>query len=393
MMRRVELAARPDWRRTAADLGFVNHTYAGGAYWTDGACYQLSRPAIEAALRPAVEELWRLCLAVAEHACGDARVLGSLGIPETVWDLVRTSWRRGDPALCTRFDLAWDGTAPPKLHECNGDTPGTLFETAVFQWIWLEDRLADRSVPEGADQFNRLHAALVEGFQRLPATGPVHLAASVRNLEDRMWVRYLADCATQAGLAAELVDLEAIGIDGRGALTDIDDRAIGCLVKAYRWELLLREPFGPSLLGPAAPLVIEPAWKLILSSKGLLVWLWRLFPGHPNLLPCWFEGDREAPGDRAVAKPLFSIKGQNIRLRDPALPGGEVRTDGHHGGQRHVVQALHRLPTFRGVGGEHHASVGAWIVGGEAAGIGIIESDGPIVQDTTSRFVPHVVLP
>ncbi len=31
---------------------------------------------------------------------------------------------------------------PAKLHECNGDTPGTLFESAVFQWIWLEDQLA-----------------------------------------------------------------------------------------------------------------------------------------------------------------------------------------------------------------------------------------------------------
>ena len=310
------------------------------------------------------------------------------------WPLVRDSWRRRDPSLCTRFDLACDRVGPAKLHECNGDTPGTLFESAVFQWIWLEDQLAAGGVPAAADQFNRLHPALVAACAALPgAGGPIHFAASTRNLEDGVWVRYLADCASQAGRDAVRLDIEAIGADDGGTLTDLEDRAIACLVKAYRWELLLREPFGRHLAGPRAPLLVEPAWKLVLSSKGLLVWLWRLFPGHPNLLPCWFAGDPAAPADRVVVKPLFSIKGHNIRLRDPALPGGEIRTGGTYGRQGQVVQALHRLPVFPRPGGEGHASLMGWIVGDRVEGMAVMESDGPIVHDATSRFVPHIVLP
>lgn len=392
-MRRVELPARAGWQRTADRLGFLYHTYCDGPYWTDDACYAIERSTVETVLQPTIAELWRLSLAVVEHACGDDRVLASLGIPEPAWDLVRASWRRRDPAICTRFDLACDGGAPPKLHECNGDMPGVLFEAAIFQWLWLEDRIAGAAVPADADQFNRLHPALVAAFRKLPATEPVHFAASRRNLEDGLWTRYLADCAVQAGLATVLVDIEAIGIDGAGRLTDAADRRIQWLVKAYRWELLLREPFGPHLLQPDQARLIEPAWKLILSSKGLLVWLWRLFPGHPNLLPCWFAGDAGAPAERMVVKPLFSNKGHNILLRDPALPGGEIRTGGTYGREGHVVQALHRLPVFVRRGGQSHASVCGWIIGGEPAGLGIMEADGPVIHDATSRFVPHIVIP
>lgn len=392
-MRRIELPARAAWQRSADGLGFVYHTYSGGPYWSEDACYVLERSALEAELRPAMAELWRLSLAVVDHACGDDRVLASLGIPEAAWDLVRASWRRRDPAICTRFDLAWDGGAPPKLHECNGDTPGTLFEAAIFQWLWLEDRLAAAAVPADADQFNRLHAALVAAFARLPAAAPVHFAASRRNLEDGLWTRYLADCAAQAGMATAFVDLEDIGVDRSGRLCDAADRRIEWLVKAYRWELLLREPFGPHLLQADQARLVEPAWKLILSSKGLLVWLWRLFPGHPNLLPCWLAGDTGAPADRVVVKPLFSRNGHNVLLRDPSLPGGQIRTGGTYGREGHVVQALHRLPVFTHRGSERHAAVGGWIVDGEPAGLGILEGDGPIIHDATNYFAPHIVIP
>ena len=53
-------------------------------------------------------------------------------------------------------------------------------------------------------------------------------------------------------------------------------------------------------------------------------------------------------------------------------------------GARLAALGLAPLPTFDGAS----AVIGSWVVGGQAAGIGIRESDGPITGNT-SRFVPH----
>ena len=125
-------------------------------------------------------------------------MLASLAIPEAAWEPLRESWLRRDASLITRFDLAFGDGGPAKLHECNGDTPGILFEAAVFQWLWLEDQIARGAVEAGCDQFNGVHTALVAALGRLPA-GRLHVAATPRNLEDMVQAAYLADCARQAG--------------------------------------------------------------------------------------------------------------------------------------------------------------------------------------------------
>ena len=54
-----------------------------------------------------------------------------------------------------RFDLAYDGTTPPKLLEYNADTPTSLLEAAVIQWRWQQDMRPER------DQFNSIHERLL----------------------------------------------------------------------------------------------------------------------------------------------------------------------------------------------------------------------------------------
>ena len=45
---------------------------------------------------------------------------------------------------------------------------------------------------------------------------------------------------------------------------------------------------------------------------------------------------------------------------------------------------MHALPAFDG----NYPVIGSWIIGDDAAGIGIREDDTPITRNT-SRFVPH----
>jgi glutathionylspermidine synthase len=244
-------------------------------------------------------------------------------------------------------------------------------------------------VPGEADQFNRLHPALVAALAAGGGAWPLHAAASTQNVEDQVWARYIADCARQAGRDVRYLPMEDIGVGASERLVDHAGAPIRDLVRAYQLNLLLREPFGRYLTAPAAPRLIEPFWKLVLTSKGSFVWLWRLFPGHPNLLPCWFERDPGAPVDGVAIKPLFSIKGYNVTLRDRSLPDGAVGTDGPYGVEGYVVQRFAPLPTFGD--SRCHASVSTWIVGDRPEGLGVLESDGPIVNDLCCRFVPHMV--
>jgi glutathionylspermidine synthase len=117
---------------------------------------------------------------------------------------------------------------------------------------------------------------------------------------------------------------------------------------------------------------------MILSNKAILPVLWKLFPDHPNLLPCFVE----PKGSTYVKKPLLARQGANITIvEDGKIVAG---TEGDYGHEGYVYQDLYDLPDFSG----NRPVIGSWIVDGEPAGIGVRE-DGPITGDT-ARFVPHV---
>jgi hypothetical protein len=93
----------------------------------------------------------------------------------------------------------------------------------------------------------------------------------------------------------------------------------------YPWEWMFRDAFREKL-AQAATRWIEPPWKAILSNKGMLALSWEMFPGHPNLLPAFFEDDPNALslGPSFVRKPLLSREGVNIadrpRRKAPMAP-------------------------------------------------------------------------
>jgi glutathionylspermidine synthase len=62
-----------------------------------------------------------------------------------------------------------------------------------------------------------------------------------------------------------------------------------------------------------------------------------------------------------------------------------LETGGIYGEEGFVYQGYATLPSIDG----NHPVIGSWVIDGEARGIGIRESDGP-VTDNYSRFVPHL---
>src|SRR5258708_25072681 len=112
-----------------------------------------------------------------------------------------------------------------------------------------------------------------------------------------------------------MIDIEDIGLRDDGSFVDLDDRAIELAFKLYPWEWMFHDAFGERL-AKASTRWIEPPWKAMLSNKGILPLLWEMFPGHPNLLPAYFEDDPEAAklGASFLRKPLYSREGANVAL-------------------------------------------------------------------------------
>jgi glutathionylspermidine synthase len=385
-MRRIACTERDDWQATAAATGFDFHTDDGRRYWDERAYYAFTLDEIERQIEAPTGEISAMCQELVARAVRDDRLLRALKIPETFWTLIAASWQRRDPSLYGRLDLRFDGEGPAKLLEYNADTPTSLFEAAVFQWTWLEQAIERQIIPKRADQFNSLHERLIETWRAIATGRPLHLTGAMESAEDAGTLHYLADVAGQAGLNATLIDITQIGLRDDGNFVDLDDRVIELVFKLYPWEWMFRENFGANLTG-ASTRWIEPPWKAILSNKGILPLLWTMFPGHPNLLPAYFEDDGQALslGASYVRKPLYSREGANVTLVSAGSPIDHQ--GGPYGAEGFIRQALAPLPEFCG----QYPVLGSWIVDGVPCGLSIREDDNPITGNM-SRFMPHAIL-
>ncbi|MCL4068882.1 glutathionylspermidine synthase family protein [Pseudomonas sp. GX19020] len=412
-MQKITLPERPDWRDKAAELGFTFADMHGEPYWDESSAYGFTLGQIEEDLEDPATALHAMCREAAGQIIASEELMERLAIPRAYWDLVADSWRRNEPEIYGRFDLVYDGNGPAKLLEYNADTPTSLYESASFQWTWLEDQLAAGVLREGDDQFNSIHEALVDRFRELFAQGTdLHFTAMGGNPEDYATVETMGWAAREAGLGAHYSDLDKIGLSSDGQFIDAEDRVIGTLFKLYPWEDLLRDDYAAHIAGSGA-MLLEPAWKAVLSNKGLLPVLWQMFEGHPNLLPAFFEADisQDLPGAVAgsargaippavsaslsraeaqlaqgyVRKPLFSREGASVDIYEEGR-ATETAAARRYDQHPRIIQALHPLPVFDGF----RPVIGAWVVGQTAAGIGIREDRSRITQDL-SRFKPHFI--
>ena len=364
---------RDNWQHRVESVGMIYHTIDGETYWDESACYRFNRSQIDA-LDIATAELQERCIEAVELVIR-RDLFNRLCIPDSFKKAVIRSWDMDEPTIYGRFDLSYNGHGQPRMLEYNADTPTALLEASVVQWFWLQD-----CHPE-ADQFNSIHEKLIAGWKDWPyiKQGNLHFACASGSVEDLGNLEYLRDTAVQGGFTTKRLFIEDIGWDqAANRFVDMENEPVNTLFKLYPWEWMVREEFGQQLAGSSIRM-IEPAWKMILSNKGILPLLWEFFPDHPNLLEACF-GDRSLHGDH-VRKPLFSREGENIEL----VRGAEsIATEGSYGSEGFILQRYAPLPCFDG----NYPVIGSWVIAGEPAGIGIREDRSEITTNC-SRFVPH----
>lgn len=369
-MIRHNVNVRPDLQEKCEAVGFNFTTVDGQIYWDESHCYQFTSQQIDD-----IDDITTELHLMAIEATKSIIVSGDYDkyhIPLEFVPMIEHSWNNGDKHLYGRMDLCHTPTGEFKLFEYNADTPTSLLEASIVQWDWLVDMFPN------ADQFNSIHEKLIARWKEVVGNNLVYFSCLKDNQEDINTTEYLMRTAEEAGLPVEWIFVDDIGHNKfTKRFVDLQDYPIEKLFKLYPSEWMLDEEFAQHIIG-AQTQFIEPIWKVIISSKTLLVKMWEMFPNHPNLLATYFEPDRLTNYAR---KPIFSREGANILIN---ANGDTFLTDGDYGQVPFIYQDYCPLPKF----GDSYALIGSWVIGDQAAGIGIRE-DSTLITRNTSRFIPH----
>lgn len=368
-MQRHTIIPRADYLEKLTDLSFNFHEN----YWLENSYYAFTSEEITCIERD-TNEIYEMCIRAVQHVI-DNNLFHLFDIPSHFIDLIRESWDADEPSIYGRFDFIYkDGRC--HLLEFNADTPTSLYEAAVVQWQWKEDCFPT------ADQFNSIHERLGNVFCELKsdyAVNKLHFACSYESIEDFTTTSYLQDRAAQNGIHTSLINIADIGWNGAG-FTDPSEQYIDDIFKLYPWEWIVREEFGEYLLERTTNWY-EPIWKMLMSNKAILPILHELYPDDPRILPAFFS--KPEGMSNYARKPILSREGANVEL----VENNRViaATEGEYNEGAFIWQQL-CLDEHNG----YYPVIGSWIVGGEAAGIGIREN-ARIITDNMSHFVPHII--
>lgn len=376
-MKRFKIEPRENYEKKIESLGFNFHT----DYWKENSYYSFKREEIES-IEEATRECYDMYCKAVQYLIDNDR-LGDVFIPEDLQEEIIKSWDRDDLSLYGRFDFALipdpvTGKLVPKLLEFNAQTPTSLLEAGIIQWEWIKDRFP------GKDQYNSIHEYLVQSWKDIHKKYKLdmyHFACSRENVEDEETTQYIVATAMEAGVSTSEIEMEQLRYDPENnCFWDPADTKINCCFVLYPFEWMMNE-FPDALKGDIT--WIEPLWKSVMSNKAILSVLYELFPDSPYILKC-----KNSPVDldnNYAKKPIFSREGANITLvKDGQLL--EMSPDEGYGEEGFIYQELVDIPEYDG----KYPIIGSWVIGGEAAGMGIRETSSR-VTDNLSEFIPHII--
>lgn len=360
--------------------------------------------------------LYEKFVAAGQHVL-DGNLLDRLGIPNNLHEMIRLTWDDDRHLhLFGRFDFA-GGVAglPVKLLEFNADTPTSLPETSLIQWAQLKAN----GIPEEA-QFNFIYEALIDNFKRLrelnPDREPLILFSTLRDApedDDNVWL--LREAAREAGFETEFRYIDEVifsevegicteepqpihlgaahSIIGGAQYPEDFGKPYNCYpfwFKLVPWEYIADDE--PELCDILTKIVrndlgiiLNPAYTMLFQSKGILKYLWDLFPEEPFLLEAMFKEPIGRFNFPYVSKVFFGREGANVTVHNDIGIPVEMR-DGDYARQPSVYQEYAELACDDA--GQHYQA-GVFFAY-EACGLGFRRSRARII-DNGAQFVGHVV--
>ncbi len=342
-------------------------------------------------------ELFDLAMQAADHVIQNNR-WSEVGIPSNMQNLVSHSFAHERANyLIGRFDFAGGlGIQPLKLLEFNGDTCSLMPETHYIQ-DWQKKQIKSK---HGAfDQFNHLLTNLTISFkallQRYPEKEPTLLLSGMGHEEDWLNLEIIELAAKQAGFldVQHMVLPQVIFSPDEGLFVEVNPqefRRYDFWFKMIPWEWIAYDE--PELLDLLEAIVkndlaviLNPAYAMLLQSKGLMSIMHELSPNHPNLLqtsnaPHLFKGKPH------IQKPIFGRMGDNIQLFINNSQRPDFQSDGDYQDFPAVYQAFTQLDQDED-GDIYQPSV---YFSSEPSALCFRRQDELIINDD-AEFVGHVI--
>jgi glutathionylspermidine synthase len=393
-MKIVKTVERLNMEERHAEIGFSFAEMDNSKYWDETQYIEFTSEEIDK-----LEQAGNVCFHMAMAAVDaimkapnvDAELL-SLGIPANMLDAIKLSYSNERVnSLYARADFALtldaDGKLLPKLYEINADTPTSLLEASIVQWQWLEDCYHE-------DQFNLIHERLMQRMTYMLGnkviSSNMYFAAQTSSIEDTSTVAYMEEIFNSIegnSIPSKLLDIESIGLmNDNSSFVDIEDgTSIATIFKLYPWEQFATGEFF-KYVPDSSTKWINPMWRLVMSSKGLLAKMYELFPNNEYLIETYIGSPNNMTS--YACKPCLSREGNGIVLVD----NGNILADTSTSYEENLV--YQKLTTSFNTD-EGHYMAGVWLIepnsdDSVACGMGI-RLDGSITGDA-ARFIPHVFI-
>jgi len=382
-------------KQTYEDIGLSWHTDSDGSSYIDSEIVVVSQDEADAYYE-AVNTLYDMYIQGAEYVI-ENNLFHEIGIPFNLVDIIKQSWENDVHwHLYGRFDLAGglDGK-PIKLIEFNADTPTGLYERAIIQWAILKSNGMDEEL-----QFNTIAQAITNNFKRLLVLdGDIQefqkyydgwriLFSSISgNDEEEATVRFLQECAIEAGWNTKFEFLDNVGFDSDGGVFDENEESFEYWFKLFPWEdIALSEGELPTILTNIVQnqlsIILNPAYTLLFQSKGMLKILYDLFPDSPYLL---HTDTKPLKDKKYVQKRVFGREGANITIYDENSNIIESE-DGEYAEYNSIYQ---EFVEFNKDDSDSIYQAGVFFAY-EGCGLGFRKSNSLIINNS-SKFVGHVI--
>ena len=387
---------RPNFQQNLESIGMNYWNLASGPdalpYWQEGVCYGFSETQIDKVL-DATQELHDMSIDMVATMVKSGDYPDYFSLTENCKALIEQSWNRGDKSFYGRFDLAYNGQDEIKMLEYNGDTPVSILECSVAQWDYIQQA---EGIPNPLrTQYNMLDERMIETWKEQYEPGTlIHFAASggFRH-EDWGNLVYVMDTALRAGMNVKEIKMQDMGLTDNGIFVDLDNQHIHNCFKLYPWEWMMDEQFGAAIQGSDTTW-LEPAWKMLLSNKAMLVKLWALNIGHPWLLESYAQANL-VPDGRWAKKAIHGREGSNIytfNKQDGAVVTNELAQGSHdvpdYDKWGYMFQKWTDISTHDG----YRPILGSWVIGDQACGMSVRE-DKNLVTGNDAFFASHIFVP
>jgi glutathionylspermidine synthase len=195
-------------------------------------------------------QLHNMCLEVVERVANDDVLLTLFEIPEALWPAIKKSWKEKKTDFMGRFDLAWDGTKPPKLFEYNADTPSVLVESSLAQLHWQREK------HPGSWQANFMISSIISSLKKLDQKHQFKQKGTYLGIgtvkgdeESEATSEFIRNIAEKIGIPAVVGDISKLQTSYTWQTIDLvehhtvdmefEGKHCSCVLKMYPYEWLV----------------------------------------------------------------------------------------------------------------------------------------------------------